>query len=295
MNAIAKAQRRARLTAISNMRAAFADRNYPRLRRAIAAELKRHVEKIAGTAALGGKLQITRELERSWAAALVKVIKPHVYGMVAHSWEISGEDAKRVGSKQSTRETAAKIEVEGIDIGRAPENFLVKGDFPSINKWIQSTAVSAAETSSSRLQNIFTRAFEFYDEEKQQGLTPREIAAQLFAQGVAQTEARAEMLAHTGTMWAYNEGAMQRYGVEGVGVVEWLTANDDLRCPFCAEMNGKRIETGDAFFGAGDSLVIPEVGSMKIPTGARGFDIRHPPLHPNCRCALVPILSEDEA
>lgn len=294
MSPIGKAQRRARMTAISNMRAAFADANYPRLRRAIAAELASHVRKIAAVAKMGGRLKITRELQNSWATSLVTVYRQQIYAMVAHAWGNAGADVKHPVEKPTSKTAAGKAEVGGVEIGRAPENFLVKADFPAINKWIASTANSVAQTSATRLENIFTRAFEFYDEEKQQGMTPTQIAAQLLSEGLAQTEARAQMLAHTGSMWAYNEGAMQRYGAEGVAVVEWLTAEDDLRCPFCAEMNGKRIETGDAFFSAGDSLVIADVGSMKIPAGARGFDIRHPPLHPNCRCALVPLLDEED-
>jgi hypothetical protein len=93
------------------------------------------------------------------------------------------------------------------------------------------------------------------------------------------------MLAHTGAIWSYNEGAVQRYQADGIAVVEWLTSEDDLRCEACAEMNGKRIETGDAFVASGDSFA-----GIKIPTGTRGFDVRHPPLHPNCRCTLIPIV-----
>jgi hypothetical protein len=292
MNAKQK-RRRARMSAIASMRRAFADKNFPRLRHAIYTELRKQVRQIAAVAEMGGRLKISREMRDAWTRDIARIYKQHAYGMIVHAWELAGVEAGGTAGKVAPYQGGAKVEVAGVEIGRAPENFLQKADFPSINKWISSTAASVSETSSTRLENIFTRAFEYYDEEKQKGLTPKEIAAQLLEAGLAQTEARARTLAHTGTMWAYNEGAVQRYSAEGVGVVEWLTADDDLRCPLCAEMNGKRIETGDAFFEAGDSLSAGGL-SMKIPSGARGFSIRHPPLHPNCRCALVPVLSAED-
>lgn len=81
---------------------------------------------------------------------------------------------------------------------------------------------------------------------------------------------RARMLARTETIRAQHVGNINTYraaGVEGVVVVaEWKATDDDRVCDDCAEMDGKQF-TLDAIEG----LI---------------------PLHPNCRCAALPVVDE---
>lgn len=73
-------------------------------------------------------------------------------------------------------------------------------------------------------------------------------------------------IARTEIIRAHAEGsldAMENLGVEEVGVaVEWSTAGDDRVCPRCAPMEGVVLKIKEA----------------------RGLI----PLHPNCRCSLIP-------
>jgi hypothetical protein len=145
---------------------------------------------------------------------------------------------------------------------------------------------------------MFASAAAYIDPDTGYGMTPAQIAAEILSTGITQNEARAKMLAHTGAIWSYNEGAAQRYADMGVAVMAWLTADDDMKCPFCAEMNGKRVGTGEPFFRSGDRFSIdPEDGGaalkMSIPDGARAFDVEHHPLHPNCRCTIIPVIEEN--
>lgn len=269
----------ARRVQVAVMRAAFADRMYPKLRAAIRAELEREVHEFARL----GKAKAPDSLIRKWAKRIDSAIRSMITSMAAHGWELAGQEIKHVerslGKSDSNSFKGKSLVVHDRD------NFLTKADFSKIDQWISSTKESASNTSAKTLSKIFTDAAE-------DGLTPLEISKKILEAGVTRSDTRSKMLAHTGSIWSYNEGATQRYKDAGVTVIEWLTADDDLACPFCAEMNGKRIETGDAFFKSGDKFSF-EDQVLEIPSGARGFDVRHPPLHPNCRCTVVPIFEEN--
>lgn len=73
---------------------------------------------------------------------------------------------------------------------------------------------------------------------------------------------RAEVIARTETLYAYNAVAKDRYRRNGIEFVEWLTATDDRVCEQCGPLDGTRYEIADA----------PEC-----------------PLHPQCRCTLIPV------
>jgi SPP1 gp7 family putative phage head morphogenesis protein len=106
---------------------------------------------------------------------------------------------------------------------------------------------------------------------------------------------KADRVVRTETIWAHNEGTTQAWDQSGVVKgVEWDTVEDDRRCPYCAEMHGKTISKGDVFFEKGDSLTVDSPESGNPITLKFGFEtIKHPPLHPNCRCQLIPIIDDD--
>ncbi|MCK5603048.1 minor capsid protein [Candidatus Pacearchaeota archaeon] len=83
---------------------------------------------------------------------------------------------------------------------------------------------------------------------------------------------RARILARTETIRAHAEGTLTQYeelGVEEViAEVEWTTAGDDRVCPDCEALEGR-------------TFTIEE---------ARGLI----PLHPNCRCAWLPVIKSDK-
>ncbi|MDP2361954.1 MAG: phage minor head protein [bacterium] len=72
---------------------------------------------------------------------------------------------------------------------------------------------------------------------------------------------RAELIARSETMRAYNQGAVKFEQKIGVTKVIWLTAGDERMCPDCEPLDGKEY-----------SLV----------------DLPSQPLHPACRCTHVP-------
>lgn len=74
----------------------------------------------------------------------------------------------------------------------------------------------------------------------------------------------ADRLLRTEASRYYNAAAQDSYEAAGIKKVEWLTEKDDRECGECGPLNGKI------------------------------FDIKdHPPLplHPSCRCTILPVLS----
>lgn len=126
---------------------------------------------------------------------------------------------------------------------------------------------------------------------------------------------RATRIARSEVIWAQNEGAELSYMQSNVvSAKEWWTARDERTCPFCASMHGKPIDLGTNYFNKGDILELPKPDKafdVEVTTAHGKWlygvytklakadtirlkldyeDIRHPPLHPHCRCTLIPIL-----
>lgn len=96
---------------------------------------------------------------------------------------------------------------------------------------------------------------------------------------------RSEMIARTETIKATNWGTERAYKESGVvkGKI-WLTAMDERVCEFCGPMDGKEVSLDKSFFDKGDTAQGREGGKLNLD-----YDIvSHPPLHPNCRCTIIP-------
>jgi SPP1 gp7 family putative phage head morphogenesis protein len=81
---------------------------------------------------------------------------------------------------------------------------------------------------------------------------------------------RAELIVRTEATNAYNahahDGLVEAVAEDPDFLMRWDAANDSRLCPLCRELDGKTAPV-DGDFGRG---------------------VKHPPLHPNCRCALTP-------
>src|SRR5690606_31878866 len=100
---------------------------------------------------------------------------------------------------------------------------------------------------------------------------PTVIARKMRKTIVGMSKHRAERIARTEVIHAHAEGPLDSYerlGVEEVGLLaELSTADDDRVCPICSS---KRLE-----------------GPVQV-SAAHGII----PLHPNCRCAWTPYLTD---
>ncbi len=100
---------------------------------------------------------------------------------------------------------------------------------------------------------------------------------------------RSESIARTETIRASNLGNLLGYKQSGiVSHKEWLVALDERTCQYCLAME-KEYKTrilDENFLNEGDELIGIEGGKMKISYG----DLAVPPLHSNCRCAILPVV-----
>jgi SPP1 gp7 family putative phage head morphogenesis protein len=119
-----------------------------------------------------------------------------------------------------------------------------------------------SETSADDIRALIGRQAE-------EGWSISRLTDEILKQGEIQSADRAEMIARTETAAAYSKGSLLAYKQSGVvEAVEWLAEMDDRTSPECRALHGKRRALDDAF----------EDGTS------------HPPRHPRCRCALVPIV-----
>lgn len=100
------------------------------------------------------------------------------------------------------------------------------------------------------------------------------------------SKTQSERITRTEVIRASNFGTMDAWEQSGVVVgKQWLTAMDDRVDPLCAYMNGKVVSLSKNYFDKGQVL---EVGDHK--TDFSYGSVKVPPLHPNCRCTLLPVL-----
>lgn len=99
---------------------------------------------------------------------------------------------------------------------------------------------------------------------------------------------RSLMIARSETIKASNFGAVESYRQSGVvSGKQWYCASGERTCDWCLSLHEKIIELDDNFFDQGDRMVVNE-RTMKLDYS----DVGYPPLHPNCRCTVLPILKE---
>lgn len=107
-----------------------------------------------------------------------------------------------------------------------------------------------------------------------EGLGPVDIAQDLRKFFDEQSDFRAERIARTEVVAGYQQGNMEGYRQSGVVISKkWLTAGDDRVDDDCLQNEADGEIPLDAGFSSGDDT---------------------PPVHPNCRCDLVPIAGDGE-
>jgi SPP1 gp7 family putative phage head morphogenesis protein len=153
----------------------------------------------------------------------------------------------------------------GLDqVGGPLERLLSQAD-PRAIAWANERAAEfvteISETTRDDVRDLVARALE-------EGWSNDTLADELLNAG-AFSAARAEMIARTESAGADIAGNVIGWQASGlVTEKEWIVA-DANECDACAEMNGEKVAIDEEF-----------------PEG-------DPPLHPNCRCDLLPVLAEE--
>jgi hypothetical protein len=95
---------------------------------------------------------------------------------------------------------------------------------------------------------------------------------------------RAERIAQTESLKTSNESAEIVYKSNGFTRVQWFT--NPGACEFCKELNATTKQIGNNFYSLGD--VVTNKDGQRLEIDYR--NITTPPLHPNCKCSIVPAL-----
>jgi len=173
------------------------------------------------------------------------------------------------------KEGKAALEALGVDVDFTIDT--AKGKI--IDKFSIRIAGSVADTTESDLKDLILEA-------DAEGLTVAQLSAKISDYFDWADTARADMIADTESIRTANMAnafAWQQSGV--VSGKEWYTAEDDRVCAYCDEMDGTKIALDENFFDQGDEL---QVGDRTMSLDYS--DVGEPPLHPSCRCTLLPIM-----
>ena len=100
------------------------------------------------------------------------------------------------------------------------------------------------------------------------------------------------MIARTETIRSSNAGAVASYANAGIEEKQWYTAQDGLVCGFCAEMHGKVVGTSEVFWNIGDVMTVERQDKPPVSMTLGYENVAAPPLHPNCRCTILPVVAE---
>ena len=168
---------------------------------------------------------------------------------------------------------------------------------PEVRAWLETYHFKFADkitaTASDQLRGIL-------EEGLHAGEGLRELKQRILndpVMGPAADSYRAELIARTETTRAQEAGAEQA----------WINANreaahNDLpapftgevwranpaACEFCAALDGKTTKIGEAYFEQGSVYELEGAGRMSLTYET----VERPPLHPNCRCGVEPVIGE---
>lgn len=98
---------------------------------------------------------------------------------------------------------------------------------------------------------------------------------------------RAETIARSETIRSSNAGELEAFREAGIETQEWYASIDERTCVFCGEMHEKQLSVGGVWQTAGSEMVIN--GQRLVMDYG---DVKYPPLHPDCRCTILPVLLE---
>ena len=197
-----------------------------------------------------------------WDAALTRTIKPFVRATIMTAGQRALET---VGPDRFFDESDPRL-VSAMQ-RRVPSIRGINRHTQSLVRGVVANGIAAGEPGNTIQRNI------------------RGIFASETAEDIGRY--RATLIARTETIWAMNEGAVIGYKQSGVvSQVEWLTAQDERTCQFCEPMDGRVQTLGTSFYEMGTEMEGRDGGLLKFTAEP----IEHPPLHPQCRCSLAPIL-----
>jgi SPP1 gp7 family putative phage head morphogenesis protein len=126
-----------------------------------------------------------------------------------------------------------------------------------------------------------------------EGVNPREMARRLTNEIETLQKTQAEVLARTEIINSYSTASLDRYDrskTDGVKVSgEFATADDERVCPICEALEGETYSTDamreETFEFDAEQSDHPDA----VPSLSGEYRVQ-PPVHPQCRCCILPVI-----
>ncbi|AFH22665.1 putative phage head assembly protein [environmental Halophage eHP-32] len=158
----------------------------------------------------------------------------------------------------------------------------------------------------SQLKRLYTRTYEnlqtvaeeaapvvadVLSEGLAEGINPRDMADRLVDEIETIQKTRAEVLARTEVINSYADATLDRYDRADVGGVsvsgEFATADDQRVCPICEAIEGTVYATNEMR----EATFTYEADDNEADSLGGEYPVK-PPVHPQCRCAILPSIGD---
>jgi HK97 family phage portal protein len=100
---------------------------------------------------------------------------------------------------------------------------------------------------------------------------------------------RTKVIAITEGVRALNTGLMIAYQLAGIQKMRWHAVLDDRTCPFCKKKHGDIVTIGEPFAELGEEIEGENEDGEPVTMKNEYAPVLVPPLHPRCRCILLPV------
>ena len=246
-------------------------------------------------------------LEREMAAALREVLgeqadEAAVAGIGDNAWLTSSDQVNRlvyavnekytaIISKEAAK-AAKQIGVRMDDLGDRPRVRMM------MSAKVNHMARSMAATSKKRLDDIRDRLASGEitqaqaDAEVKQAFGFDTDASTATAAGRDRYDnARANLAAETEGQRAATTG--QRLAWRESGIVrelKWVAVMDGRTCMFCAQLHGSTVPIDEVWFNQDETQIVTDAAGREHRLTYSYDKLDGPPVHPRCRCKLVPVL-----
>lgn len=163
--------------------------------------------------------------------------------------------------------------------------------YASVDTYFEEATKRQANTFIRKVESTYKKSTERLDEEGIE-LTSEALANAVQLDMKEFNKTYSSMAALAGMAWANNEGAIKAYLKAGVVRWRWVTRGDDRVCPFCNELDGTVVSTSSYFVQANTRFPAQKLNAkgeeVTVYLQTPAWNIMHPPLHPRCRCKILP-------
>jgi len=218
--------------------------------------------------------------QRAYQAALVDALSPYIREAIATGVDIGLDTVTKIAP-------TVDFEAEREDLARYAETESVRLS--------RRTAAGVTETQSVRVRAVLGQGLE-------QGESIDQLATRVQDWAASQKDedgswSRATTIARTEAMRAARTAEIEAWTSTGIVTGKtWLLAPDP--CEFCEavakQFGEKPVGVGDSFFKKGDVVLgVPDADGNQKSMVLDYEDVDGPPLHPNCRCSMLPEVGEE--